>query len=462
VGRIGLYVALVWFFVWAFYRARAKSPLLGGVLAVGIIVRAVLGFLLFAISYFELPFLTSLQLGGGFWALAPDARSYFQAAAGAAHLGISSVPQGSASPIYVQLLAVWMQLVGVSPASAVLLNLVSYVVLAVVIVAASRAVRPAAIALGAVTLSPALIIFGTQALKDSVCVMLIVLAIAGGRLWVDTLNGTTLNPQKDGVLGVIYLSVGVFGFAGIRAYFALLIVVSVVAMAFASIVIAVGLKERLKTFASYAALLSLLWGMFIMGAGAYYAYYESFVNAALGNPFRAAAALDGARAGFVATGGATSVVGGAASDDVPSMPFGSANMTANSLVTRAARTFRGCAVMFVPITFLRALSLVSFTGGRGLLLITDLDTLVMDAGIIAGLLLLLRNNRQPTAVAIFALVLAALTTVSMAYVVTNYGTLFRLRLLAVTPMWVLPVFVGRPGGAQFIRRARQMTRSVAS
>jgi hypothetical protein len=227
-------------------------------------------------------------------------------------------------------------------------------------------------------------------------------------------------------------------------------------MAFASIVIAAGRKERLKTFASYAAILSLLWGMFILGAGAYYAYYEPV------NPSRVVAALDGARAGFVSTGGATSLVGGA-SDDVPSMPFGSANMAANSWATRAARTLRGCAVMFVPITILRALSLVSFTGGRGLLLITDLDTLVMDAGIIASLLLLLRNNRQPTAVTIFALVLAALTIVSMAYVVTNYGTLFRLRLLAVTPMWVLPVFVGLPGGAQFSGRARaQMTRTVAS
>jgi hypothetical protein len=135
------------------------------------------------------------------------------------------------------------------------------------------------------------------------------------------------------------------------------------------------------------------------------------------------------------------------------MPLGFADISGNSLVVRATRTVRGWAVMFVPITILRALSFVSFTGGRGLLLITDLDTLVMDAGIIASLLLLLRRNQhhgsQP--VAIFALVLAALTLVSMAYVVTNYGTLFRLRLLAAAPIWALPAFVGRVAAAHVSR-----------
>jgi hypothetical protein len=259
-----------------------------------------------------------------------------------------------------------------------------------------------------------------------------------------------------------------------------LIVVSVVVMSFASIVIAVGRKERLKTFASYAALLPLLWGMFMMGAGASYAYYVSSLNpfravaaldgaragfvatggatslvgatsddiAAPGNRLRAVAALDGARAEFVATGGVTSVVARSASDDAAPPSLGSADMTSDSVLARAARTLRGSAVMFVPITVLRALSAASFSGGQGLLLITDLDTLVMDAGIIASLLLLLRAARQTGSkpVAIFALVLAALTMVSMAYVVTNYGTLFRLRLLAVTPMWVLPAFLGLPIG----------------
>jgi hypothetical protein len=442
VGRISLYAALVWFLLWTFRWTRTRSPLLAIVLALGIIVRAVLGSLLFAISYFELPFLRSLQLGGGFWTLAVDARSYFQAAASAAHLGIASVPEGSASPVYVRLLALWMDLVGVSPASAMLLNLVCYVLVAVLVVAASRVILPAAMALAAVTLSPALIIFGTQALKDSFCVALIVLAMAGVRTWINALHGIANDPRRDGVLGATCLSGAVFGLAGVRAYFALFVILAVCAMAVASIATAISRTERLKRLASHAALVPLLWVMFMIGGGAYYAYYGSVVNAALGHPFQTIAELDGARAGFVATGGATSV-GDMASDDVPSPPLASAGITGSGVLARALRTARGGAVLFLPITLLRGLSIVSFTGGRGLLLITDLDTLVMDAGIIAGLLLLFRTRRQAcsTPIMIFALVLAVLTTVSLAYVVTNYGTLFRLRLLAAAPIWVLPAFI---------------------
>ena len=40
---------------------------------------------------------------------------------------------------------------------------------------------------------------------------------------------------------------------------------------------------------------------------------------------------------------------------------------------------------------------------------------------------------------LFAVVLAAMTCLALAYVVTNFGTLFRLRLLVAAPLWVIPV-----------------------
>ena len=105
--------------------------------------------------------------------------------------------------------------------------------------------------------------------------------------------------------------------------------------------------------------------------------------------------------------------------------------------------------MFIPISLLQALSIVSFSGGSGLLLITDIDTLVMDAAILGSLLVLFRTRQrgQSKPVVMFALVLAVFTTLSMAYVVTNFGTLFRLRLLAVTPIWVIPAFAAMSRGA---------------
>jgi hypothetical protein len=449
VARAALYAAVLWFLIWAVRWTRTTSPLLATILGAGILVRVVLGSLLFVISYFGLPFFTHLQLGDGFWTLAVDARSYFEEAARAVHLGISSIPAGSASPTYVRLLTIWMQCIGVSPASAVALNVVCYVLAAVLIVSASRAVLPKAIALGAVTVSPALIIFGTQALKDSVCLLLIVLAMTGVRLWSDMLSGTNAHPQKNGILGTACLSAAVLAFGGIRAYFALFIVGSVCAMALVSIVTAHGRIERLKVSASYTVLISLLWVMFVIGAGAYYAYYGNVLRAAVGSPLLSVAALDVARTGFVSTGGATTTVSGSASDDVTPLQVDAPHITAGGIAGRAARVVRGCAVMVVPISLLRSLSLVSFSGGRGLLLVTDMDTLVMDAALLFSVWLLFRSRDRMDSmpVAIFALVLAGVTALSMAYVVTNYGTLFRLRLLAVTSIWVLPAFIGRQGRA---------------
>jgi hypothetical protein len=102
----------------------------------------------------------------------------------------------------------------------------------------------------------------------------------------------------------------------------------------------------------------------------------------------------------------------------------------------------GLAAMFVPISVLKTLSIVSFAGGRGLLLITDLDTAVLDLGLGVGLFLLLlqRSAVRLSPATVFVVVLAISTTVAMAYVVTNFGTLFRLRLLASTPLLLVPAF----------------------
>jgi hypothetical protein len=99
----------------------------------------------------------------------------------------------------------------------------------------------------------------------------------------------------------------------------------------------------------------------------------------------------------------------------------------------------GLAALFVPISILRALSIVTFHGGQGLLLVTDVDTVVIDLALALCLYLSFKRRHLPLLPT--GLCLAALgivTTLLLAYVVTNYGTLFRLRLLAVTPLWLLP------------------------
>jgi hypothetical protein len=98
--------------------------------------------------------------------------------------------------------------------------------------------------------------------------------------------------------------------------------------------------------------------------------------------------------------------------------------------------------MFVPISLLRATGIVNFSGGRGLLFLTDIDTLVNDLVLgvcIYFLVARYRPARWPQFVAVLTFTL--LMTLALAYVVTNFGTLFRLRLMASASVWLLPVLV---------------------
>jgi hypothetical protein len=102
----------------------------------------------------------------------------------------------------------------------------------------------------------------------------------------------------------------------------------------------------------------------------------------------------------------------------------------------------------VPVSLLRATGLVNFTGGGRMLLLTDVDTLFLDLTIVACLVLVWRHRREiggAWTLAAFLLVLGVVSALLVGYVVTNYGTLFRLRLLAVVPFWLLPLVLARPG-----------------
>jgi hypothetical protein len=104
--------------------------------------------------------------------------------------------------------------------------------------------------------------------------------------------------------------------------------------------------------------------------------------------------------------------------------------------------------LFVPISVLKSASFVDFQGGRNLLLVTDVDTVFFDLLIGIGLISVVsswkRVLRDPATVC-FLLCFVGATTLLMAYVVTNYGTLFRLRLIIAAPIWILPMSVSMAG-----------------
>jgi hypothetical protein len=158
---------------------------------------------------------------------------------------------------------------------------------------------------------------------------------------------------------------------------------------------------------------------------------------------------DAFRDGFVLTPGATSIrsanTGADQTDLTAPSPITRGPDTpppGPSLRDRLSAVALGLGLIFVPVSVLRGLSIVDFTGGRGLLAITDADTLLMDLTIAAAIAVLVRRrsairDRLPSVCFMGTLGLAA--ALLMAYIVTNFGTLFRLRLMVSVPLWLLPM-----------------------
>src|SRR4051794_9591605 len=113
------WAALVAILVSAYRWMRQRSRVFAVWFACGLIGRALIGAALFLISFWQLPIMPSLQLGGGFWALALDGRTYFDVAAHAAATTIRGITDDFPSPFYLRTLAVWLRVFGAIPPSAI-------------------------------------------------------------------------------------------------------------------------------------------------------------------------------------------------------------------------------------------------------------------------------------------------------------------------------------------------------
>jgi hypothetical protein len=434
---------LTWSLVMTYRWISRRSVLLAWLFAAGIIVRAAGGVALFLTSFFGWPWFRSLQMGAGFWTLALDGRMYYDIASNATLHGLSSILDSHPSALYLRVLALWMSIFGVAPASALLLNVAAYAASVGLIVltagihdhAKSRDIPGAVITLTVLTFSPALLVFSTQPLKDPLCLLFLISAMCGARLLWAPPSGAHRRRSAHIATGMGLMAIGMYGLGGIRAYVCIFVIAAVAATAAYNALIAVSAKRRLQDAVRDGALIVLLWIAFVMGAGPYAWPYESAILAMIGAPATPINVLDAARAGFTASGGATAVAHpeervGDGTDFVRSAAGG-----------RIGWLIRGLAVFFVPITALAAAKIVTFSGGQGLLAVTDFDTVAIDltVAVSLGVVLLSLKRHRLSCPMIFALVLGFLLIASMAYVVTNYGTLFRLRIMAVMPLWMMPV-----------------------
>jgi hypothetical protein len=421
-----------------------RDPVAGGIVQTGLALRLWAGLVVFWISYLDLPILSGLHTGGGFWLLASDARTYFSIAAGAAENGLHTVAWGSPSPAFIRLLGLWMSVLGVSPASGLLLNATAYMGIAAIIVAicsrdrsvtGQRAMR---LPLFAFSFCPGLLLFSTQALKDQVFCLVLTAGCAAAWLFLTPLASGTAKSFSDRTAGgLVLMGAVIFMVAGIRAYVAL-IMIGMVSLVLALFAIRRPWKLIPSRLFVSLVLLALFWIPFKSGAEAYYSYYEDQIAGVLGvksgkqTGFEAIAI---AREGFSEAGGATNV-------SKRQKPLNADAGWLERAGRQAQELTVGLSLLFVPVSLLSWTSVVNMQGGRGLLGVTDIDTLFLDFTIVAIGLFMVRAwwpERANLAYFVFTLGLSLVLTVLMAYVVTNFGTIFRLRVIAIMILWLLPL-----------------------
>ncbi|MDQ3280748.1 MAG: hypothetical protein M3Q69_04975 [Acidobacteriota bacterium] len=440
-------VLLYW--LWRRYVAGSR---LRWIVALGFAGRAIAGQLLFWISWARLPFARGLQEGNGLWAFALDAKSYLAWAGRVAHEGPLAVvlyQRPLPAPRYVQTLAAFMFFFGDVATVGLLLNLFAYLGVAIFILRwDARAMRregerwsPATLALLAVSFSPSAVLWSFQPLKDTFMQFAMVAFFASALLW----ERAWMAIGRDGAIvsaaaamvGAMFLASGVrwyVGFVGLAAglLFFLLIGLSI-------------RTSKLKYGAMTFVVLFSLSQAFRIGG-----YTDvPWVLSRVANPAGIATTVSRlpqflfgyvgtVRGNFARAGGAT-VIHAPKTDGAA--PAHSANVTAS------------VAAVFVPSAVAMRMGLLDIGGGRGLLWVTDIDTFLFDACLVAAIVLIVRRWRADALRnPLFWLVTLTtlLLSVPLAYAIVNFGTLFRLRVMMLTGVVLVPLALvtraSQPGG----------------
>ena len=329
-GQIGHTTAALLFagLVCAAYRyVQRQSAAVGAIFAIAILGRVALGSALFWISYLELPIAESLQLGGGFWRPFLDATgNYRSAAVAATNYQLFGFEDAVATPLFVNILAVWMMAVGISPAAGMFLNLCLYVLLVTLFVKFFAPVNdwrrdlPCLVGVGAYSFSPAVLAHSTQAMKEELACVLVGMCCFGALALTKLLRQHRTNGHaKAALIAVGGLATAVYAMAGIRWYIAFLIwsALAVVLTVFASRIRTTPLPRYLT---ESIAVLMVTWVAFGIGAGPYYRTYvpnvSNIVSGSVtgtlgviaGLPAYLAVKVRLARAGFLPSGGGTNLV----------------------------------------------------------------------------------------------------------------------------------------------------------
>ncbi|HEV7487115.1 MAG TPA: hypothetical protein VGQ65_15665 [Thermoanaerobaculia bacterium] len=513
-------------------------------IATGLLARAVAGQLLFWISYLRLPIARGMQMGDGFWFFAGDgALEYFPTAALLARAGLRSIiefPTSAASVGYVKTLALTIFLLGTAASVGVLLNLFFYLGIMAVIVRWSehepRARMAPAIAIGALSLSPACFLWSLQPLKDTFFQFVVIAFIAACAAWQRTW-ATPAAPLREALWSGTAMLSTLLAIAAVRWYFAFALLAAMTMFLF--LVATMFRGRKAIAFSASAVLLVLLSRVFLFGGGA---YVPPAINRALSPstaiaeiahlPSSILAYMETTRAGFDLVGGRTSIRPGARfvkAEAAPAANEGSAkvaglppvpvpmappmaatpsapaaklgpkpsNEAANAMAapnpspttpviavktvknaptvsvrpaaigstairtiaspiqtaakppavaeaireTIMSRLVTGVAAVVLPRSLGEQLGLFHIGGGQGLFWFTEIDTILFDFIILCAVIAVASHGllswRSP--LLWLLAVITVLAGVPLGYIITNYGTLFRLRAMVFVGLALIPL-----------------------
>lgn len=448
---------LIWILMDA---ARATGRFAGRVVAVGFLVRAFMAQALFWFSYLRLPIARSMQLGGGYWFFGFDGTLYVPLSDHLIHSGWKPfvfVDKTLPSPVYMQLLGIFIALFGASAFVAVLINLFCYLGTSLIVCRWGRSgpdlSRPALIGLVALTFSPSGLLWSSQPLKDTLIAFMTVLFIGSGVAWElwQRRDALALNFKPFIAFGAMAL--GIYVLAGIRWYFAVIAWAS--SLVFFILSAATLPRRRILAFAANMLVFAVLSQMVVLAAGPYLPPALSRVmrfqragSAAASLPGELHRFANATRRGFDATPAATMIAVGRRFQ-APSPPtIGEATYRGPHgapvvlPTTTAGRLMSGYVAMIVPHAFAESLGLVHMGGGRGLWLFADFDTLVFDAMLFFAIytLVVWVRLRMVTAPTLWQIVImAGMISAAIAYAVNNFGTLFRHRDMVYVAICLIPV-----------------------
>lgn len=452
----------------------------GWIVTVGFLARALVGQLLFWVSYLELPVGSTLQLGDGLWFFARDALLYLPPAFRAASQGLDDIVTLSPtlpSLAFIQTLAFFSLFFGKVVSVALLLNLFAYLGTSIMVLRWSDESPVATlITVTAISLSPAAILWAAQPLKDTLFQFLVIGLVAAAGLWQRASRragrGKFLAP---GML----MAAALFAVAGIRWYYAL---AALAALAFfLALIIVRSPGRRTGAVFSSLALLVVLVGAFLAGGRAYIPDFltDLFRPATVRRGVAVVArrmgqSIEGARGGFDRVGGTTQITAAAperrvvpaperAAVTTPERAAGStpavtAPVAATATVSqpppatvfdvpslpssRRRKLLVGAVAIFVPHFVSKPLGWLNVQGGRGLMWFADVDTLFFDVAFIAIVMTLFRRGsllRLGTPLLWLVVLTTLFVGAPMAYAVSNFGTLFRLREMVFIGITLLPL-----------------------